>query len=225
MSILRYYERKFQNQGWVWTINERWVDRTIEEVKFLAGFFSKGDRILDVGCGTGRHIVELVKRGYQTIGVDISKEMLTIAKSNLRQSEQELIRADAAYLPLADNSFNHAISMYNVFLELSSGNQRLEALKQMERVIKRKGYIIIDLPSIIMDSSWKPSDQTHKPISLKDRDFWELISDEKEEIQDRVFIHYVGRQEIEELIEKARLELIELAERSGRMMAIARKAK
>jgi len=132
----------FKSQKWVWRINKRWIDRTIEEVKFLVDYISEEDRILDVGCGTGRHIIKLIPKGYQTTGVDISKEMPTIAKSDLQQSEPELIRADATYLPIVDNSLNHAICMFSVFLELPSGNQRLKALKQMKRVVRSKGYII-----------------------------------------------------------------------------------
>ena len=81
------------------------------------------------------------------------------------------------------------------------------------------------MPTITIDPSWKPPDQIHEPISLKDRDFWELIFGKKGIIQDRAFVHYVGRKEIKELIAKARLEFIELAERSGRTIVIARKTR
>ncbi|MCB0125992.1 MAG: class I SAM-dependent methyltransferase [Caldilineaceae bacterium] len=41
---------------------------------------ASGGRILDVGCGTGRHAVELARRGYQVTGLDFSAGMLAEAQ-------------------------------------------------------------------------------------------------------------------------------------------------
>jgi SAM-dependent methyltransferase len=51
---------------------------TVLEVDFLLEELSlqPGDSILDVGCGTGRHSIELAKRGYAVTGIDLSSEML-----------------------------------------------------------------------------------------------------------------------------------------------------
>jgi len=164
----------------VWRINERRLNRTIEEVKFLEGYFSEGDSILDVGCGTGRHIIEFCRKGYHIMGVDLSKEMLSVAENNLlgEHFESELARADASCLPFTESCFDHAISMFNVFLELLSRNERLEAPRQMKRAANGNGCIVIGLR--VIGPFRKPSDQTHEIISLEDRDFWELIVDEKE---------------------------------------------
>jgi SAM-dependent methyltransferase len=107
MSILRYYHRSFQKRGWVWRINGEWLNRTIDEVKFLEGYLTNEDRILDVGCGTGRHIIELCRKGYQVVGIDLSKDMLTIAKSDLSKEgfSPGIIQADATRLPLVKRFF------------------------------------------------------------------------------------------------------------------------
>jgi SAM-dependent methyltransferase len=54
---------------------------TAREVEFLLEVLSlqPGDAILDVGCGTGRHSIELAKRGYAVTGVDLSSGMLARA--------------------------------------------------------------------------------------------------------------------------------------------------
>ena len=51
---------------------------TIFEVDFLLEELSLqvGGSVLDVGCGTGRHSIELAKRGYALTGLDLSPEML-----------------------------------------------------------------------------------------------------------------------------------------------------
>ncbi len=57
---------------------------TVAEVEFLLELFQlpAGSAILDIGCGVGRHSIELAKRGYQMTGVDISAGMLFQARKN-----------------------------------------------------------------------------------------------------------------------------------------------
>ena len=59
---------------------------TVREVDFLLEELSlqPGDSILDVGCGTGRHSIELAKRGYAVTGLDLSSEMLARAADAAR---------------------------------------------------------------------------------------------------------------------------------------------
>ena len=73
---------------------------TVEEVNFILEELklTLGSHILDVGCGTGRHSVELAKRDYKVTGVDISSGMLSEAKMAARKAgvEVEWIQADAS---------------------------------------------------------------------------------------------------------------------------------
>jgi len=68
------------------------VDFIIEELKLQPGC-----SILDMGCGTGRHSVELARRGYQVTGVDISAGMLAEAEKTARKASVEVtwIHSDA----------------------------------------------------------------------------------------------------------------------------------
>lgn len=53
------------------------IDFIVEELKLAAGA-----SILDIGCGTGRHSIELARRGFKVTGVDISSGMLAVAREN-----------------------------------------------------------------------------------------------------------------------------------------------
>lgn len=72
---------------------------TSEEVTFLEEILAlqPGSTILDLGCGTGRHSIELAKRGYRPTGVDISSGMLQIARTNAASSgvDIEFVECDA----------------------------------------------------------------------------------------------------------------------------------
>lgn len=72
---------------------------TIAEVDFFLSLvpLSVGASILDMGCGTGRHAVELAKRGYRVTGVDISEGMLEVArkKAETEGASVRWVQADA----------------------------------------------------------------------------------------------------------------------------------
>ncbi len=83
------------------------VDFIIEELKLPAG-----SRILDVGCGTGRHSVELARRGHLMTGVDISSGMLNEARKAAKEADVEIewIHADATQFE-SNNTFDAAICL------------------------------------------------------------------------------------------------------------------
>ncbi len=75
------------------------AQHTVQEVDFFLSLFPllPGASILDMGCGTGRHAVELAKRGYQVTGVDISAGMLAQARKKAEEAgvAVEWVQADA----------------------------------------------------------------------------------------------------------------------------------
>jgi len=64
--------------------------------------------LIDVGCGTGSYAAALGARGWDVTGVDISEDMLRLA----RERGVHTVRADATSLPFADGSFDAAISVF-----------------------------------------------------------------------------------------------------------------
>jgi len=87
---------------------------TQAEVEFLLELLpiEPGDHILDIGCGAGRHSVELARRGYQVTGVDISAGMLAQAANAAEQAGVTVtwIKADATSYT-ADRLFDAAICL------------------------------------------------------------------------------------------------------------------
>lgn len=98
-------------------------------------------KVLDVACGTGDMVVELLRTRHaaslQVTGVDLSEEMLAIAKRKAPQAEYRL--ADAEHLPFGDASFDAVTCAFGVrnFVHLEKG------LGEMVRVLKPGGRMAI----------------------------------------------------------------------------------
>lgn len=98
MTRRNEWEEFFNGHAPVYMDNS-FTKNTVPEVDFILEELRlpPGSRILDIGCGTGRHAVELAKRGYQVTGVDISSGMLAEAKKAARKAgvNVEWVHADA----------------------------------------------------------------------------------------------------------------------------------
>jgi SAM-dependent methyltransferase len=85
----QWYEALFENYG-VKYDDECFTQGTIGECDFIEKEigYNKAKKILDIGCGTGRHTIELTRRGYNVVGIDLSESQLKRAKE--KASEQNL---------------------------------------------------------------------------------------------------------------------------------------
>ena len=94
-----------------------WVEHTKAEIDFIIDIMklSGTERILDLACGFGRHAIELSKRGFSVVGVDITADYITeaIRISSLEELTVKFICAD-----LRDVSFKNE---FDVVLNMADG--------------------------------------------------------------------------------------------------------
>lgn len=100
-------------------LGERYLDYgftkgTSGEVDFLIETLrlERGARILDVGCGVGRHSLELARRGYRVVGLDICSKFVKLAReaATREQLPAEFVAGDARHMRFA-NEFDAAICL------------------------------------------------------------------------------------------------------------------
>lgn len=99
--MAKWYEELFQNYAETYE-TEVFTKGTIGEIDFIEKEIKKdkSKKIIDIGCGTGRHSIELAKRGYNVTGIDLSECMLerAIEKAKEAKVKVEFIKADAREL-------------------------------------------------------------------------------------------------------------------------------
>jgi len=114
-----------------------------EVLDFLDGLPARS-RILDVGCGNGRHLKALVARGHHGIGVDFSRELLTIGREGIPPADVRWIEADATRLPLRDRSVDAALCIA-VLHHLPTREDRMATLSEIARVLLEGGRVLISV--------------------------------------------------------------------------------
>ncbi len=142
----QWYEILFQNYALKYD-NESFTKGTLGECDFIESEieFNKQARILDIGCGTGRHSIELVKRGYYNItGIDISESQLRRAKE--KASQQNLVidfqQQDARDLHF-ENEFDLVIMLCEgAFPLMETDEMNYQILKNAAKALKDNGKLI-----------------------------------------------------------------------------------
>ncbi|MHA1906013.1 MAG: class I SAM-dependent methyltransferase [Candidatus Thorarchaeota archaeon] len=132
-------------------------------------------RILDIGCGTGRHLVHLARKGFQMFGFDASQHAVNLSEEWL--NEEGLSASIMKYrmedsFPYEDMLFDAVISIQTIH------HNRIRDIKstvsEIERVLRPQGYIFITVPIL-----------TDEPVSPEDD--WDL-----KEIEPRTYLPQKG---------------------------------
>lgn len=113
---------------------ERFVERLVSELLVPI----KHERVLDIGCGSGNHLLLLNKLGLNICGMDPSPYMLDLARKRLGD-RCELKKGKAEDIPYDDNEFDYALLINTLeFLD-----NPIKALREAGRVARKKVLIVV----------------------------------------------------------------------------------
>jgi len=141
----QWYESLFENYGQQYD-RESYTQGTVGECDFIEKEFqaNKSLKILDVGCGTGRHAIELTKRGYNVTGIDLSEAQLKRAREKAKADNLSIDFQcqDARNLPF-DGEFDAAIMMCGGgFSLMETDEMNFEILKNVTKSLKPHAKLI-----------------------------------------------------------------------------------
>lgn len=94
--------------------------------------------VLDLGCGLGRQLREMIRRGYRVTGIDISERLLRFAA----EGEVPVTSGDAERLPFADETFD-VVYTIGVLHHLPGPDAQRAACREVERVLKPGGRFLV----------------------------------------------------------------------------------
>jgi ubiquinone/menaquinone biosynthesis C-methylase UbiE len=131
----------------------RWYDLfyddVVDDVLMYRGFAERtGERVLEIGVGTGRVAIPLAQAGCAVTGVDRSSEMLAIGREKVARAgvadRVTLVQADMRRLDL-DARFDLAIVPINTFMHNLTLDDQLATLSGIRRRLSPHGLLVIDV--------------------------------------------------------------------------------
>jgi 2-polyprenyl-3-methyl-5-hydroxy-6-metoxy-1,4-benzoquinol methylase len=143
----------------VWTVPDGWYPNEFI-VRFLSKYVKRRTgldsyhvhrpdirRVLDLGCGTGRHIVMLARQGFETLGIDISEKGVSFARQWVAKEglKADLRVGTTTQLPWDDRSID-AIVCHGV-LDHMTYEDAQKTVREVLRVLKPNGLFYVSLIS------------------------------------------------------------------------------
>lgn len=133
---------KWNHKASVWNENskEMWDSGSRKDIMpFYRKHIQKGSAILDIGCASGYSTFKLDENNYRVIGMDISDEMINLAKINY--PELAFQQGDVNRLPFENKAFDSILAI-NV---LEWVEVPISAIKELHRVLKPNGKLCIGI--------------------------------------------------------------------------------
>lgn len=161
-----------------------------------------GTRVLDVGCGPGRHMAEMLRIGYRATGLDLSPSMLEAARTAI--PGRRLVRADMRRLPFRAASFDVVTSYFTSFGYFDNEGDDLRVLSEARRALAAGGWYLLDfLNAAEVVARLKTEDR--RTVSGLDVVQERRLADGGRIIEKRIRIRAQGDASAREFVERVRL--------------------
>jgi len=105
--------------------------------------------VLDLGCGTGRHTAYLAKKGFDVVGVDVSKSALKMANEWVREEKMTdvaFVRGTMTNVPLRNSGFSLVISVSVIHHAVKK--DIVKTIAEVHRVLRKKGLFLANIASV-----------------------------------------------------------------------------
>jgi 2-polyprenyl-3-methyl-5-hydroxy-6-metoxy-1,4-benzoquinol methylase len=133
---------------------QRYLFDNRHEIDNFASLVCKNGMILDVGCGSGVPVAyTLSKKGFKVIGIDISEEMINLARKHVPKGV--FLLQDMKSMDFDSNTFDGIISTYAIFH--IPREQHLKLMKNFNTMMKKAGLLLVSMGS----TEWEGKDKFH----------------------------------------------------------------
>src|SRR5262249_55884327 len=118
----------------------------VADQQFAERHFHAPGRLLDLGCGTGRTLVAFARRGFWTVGVDLSETMLKVTSEKAAAAglKVQLVKANLVELEgLADQSFDYICCLFSTLGMVAGAPQRRRVIEHVYRLLRPGGKFVL----------------------------------------------------------------------------------
>ena len=129
---------------------DRYAHRDMQEAQQTFSLFESATqarppaRLLDLGCGNGRHLRLFVEKGYQVTGLDLSRPLLLNAQSAIPPEARNLVRAEMIAPPFASDAFDAVLNLFTTFGYYATDEENWRVAQHMARILKPGGVLFFD---------------------------------------------------------------------------------
>lgn len=166
------------------------------EMEKIFDCIKPSNKVLDFGCGNARALPYIQQKGGEYFGVDISENLIKIARQKYPQANLRIIYGNI--LPFEDNFFDIAYAIA-VFHNIPSKELRSQILREIKRVLKPNGFLILTV--------WQPKNKRFfwlfckysilKACGFSKMDFRDLI--EKWGVNGQRYFHLFSKVELKKM--------------------------
>ena len=172
-----------------------------EEKKYLQNIITPDAKVLEVGCGDGRSIFDILPVTKNITGIDHDDKAIADAKNNFSSYPSiKILKADATKLPFENEEFDFVVCM-TTFANFA--DKRSLILEEMKRVLKKSGKIII---SVFSEDALEERMKVYKAsgVEIKKIENGKVVFDES--LGDNISEQF-SKEQLEDIFSRANLKM------------------
>lgn len=186
------------------------------DAQILETYFCQPGLVIDLGCGTGRALLPLARRGFRCLAVDLARPMLAVVGQKAARENLSIARIQANLVQLEgirDAVADYALCLFSTLGMIRGRSNRQQALGHFGRILKPGGLLVLHVHNL-----WNGLFDAAGRRQLV-RDVWQSKTDRQFELGDRffddrgvvkMFVHTFSQRELLQDLRQANLPLRKL---------------
>ena len=184
-------------------------------LRFLKKYLPKKGLILDAGGGPGRYTMELAKKGYDIVLLDLSSKNLELAKKQIKKAKVQervkgIVEGSITDLPkFKDNTFDAIICLGGPLSHIKGIKNRKKTISELTRVAKRNAPIFVSVIgkyAVLMQSMVRWPDEVKQTKHFRN---YALKGEDYLWLGGRGYCHYFTLKELENLFKNKKIKVLE----------------